>query len=94
MGGACSQPIAISDNEDYEIPPHEQYQHRNCTVRTVHQLTFLKVPKSCDYCRIVKKTNVKTQFRCVKCQLNFCFDHKRNHFKWHTARFDSLRGYT
>ena len=94
MGTTCSAQ-EISDDEDYEIPPGETYRHRNCTVRAPHQLIIMQAPRNCDYCRIVKKLNVKTRYRCEKCQLNFCFNEQRNHFrKWHSAKFDYLQGYT
>ena len=55
MGGVCSEPA--SDDEEYRIPLGDGYKHRKCTVRAPHQLTILKVPQNCDYCRIVKKLN-------------------------------------
>ena len=98
MGAACqsSEPASEDEASEYKIPPGEDYRHRNCTVRAPHQLTILQEPRNCDFCRIVKKQNrVKTRYRCDKCGLNFCFDEKRNHFKkWHTAKYDYLRGYT
>ena len=96
MGSNCSHEQAVSDDEEYEIPPFEAYKHQKCTVRAPHQLVILKVPQNCDYCRIIKKLpHVKTPYRCEKCQLNFCFNSQRNHFKkWHSPKLDYVRGFT
>jgi len=42
------------DDEEYTIPPFEQWRHNKSTVRARHQLIIMPYKRNCDYCRIVK----------------------------------------
>ena len=66
MGGTQS---TESSDEEYQIRPKLQYKHSWSTVRAPHRLTILTEKKNCDYCRIVKKVERKTKYRCDKCNL-------------------------
>jgi len=81
MGGAASS--AESEEEEFHIPPGQEWKHINCTVRARHQL-IIKSSKEINYCDY-----------CEACKLHFCFNRHRNHFKlWHSPQCDHLPGYT
>ena len=57
MGGVCSE--TASDDEEYRIPPGEEYKHSQCTVRAPHQLSMEeegKVTKASSIVRIFRVT--------------------------------------
>ena len=78
MGGATSS--AESEEEEFHIPPGQEWRHINCTVHARHQ-PITKSSKEinyCDYCGIVKKKR-QTVYYCEACELHFCFIRHRNH---------------
>ena len=94
MGG-CSSADFEEPEEEFKIPPGQHWRYSRCTVRAHHKLSILSKKQDCDYCCIVDKVRRKTWYRCDVCNLNFCFNRKRNHFRrWHSGRCDHLRMYT
>ena len=86
MGG-CSSADFEEPEEEFKIPPGQHWRYSRCTVRAHHQLSILSKKQDCDYCRIVDKVRRKTWYRCDVCNLNFCFNRKRNHFRrWRSGR--------
>lgn len=95
MGALCSSSTSIAQDDEYKIPPHEQWRHAKCIVRAKHQLSILPNKEYCDYRRIAEQVKRKTSYHCEECKLNFCFKKERNHFHlWHSARCDHFRMYT
>ena len=41
-----------TEDDDYKVPPMEQWRHTKCAVRARHQLSNREY---CNYCRIVEK---------------------------------------
>ena len=96
MGGCSSAASDFKEpEEEFKIPPWQHWRYSRCTVRAHHQLSILSKKQDCDYCRIVDKVRRKTWYRCDVCNLNFCFNRKRNHFRrWHSGHCDYLHMYT
>ena len=70
MGGAGSRGPP-SDDEEYTIPPFEQWRHNKSTVRARHQLITMPYKRNCDYCRIVKNSTQKTSISVKHVNSNF-----------------------
>ena len=56
MGGCSSAASNFEEpEEEFKMPPGQQWRYSSCTVRAHHQLSILIKKQDCDYCRIVDK---------------------------------------
>ena len=89
MGGS----LPDNGHNPPEIPPNQLWRHEKHELLT--NLQYKVKQKFVIIVESPKKYLRKTIYRYETCQLNFCFNERRNDFvKWHSAQCDHFRMFT